>query len=145
MDPKMGVSWLRFICSHDSETETEDKYKSRYIKAVFVSNHGNIMNAMIRVKAHKKKKYGDKRRKKWGEDPNTIDSDIKTEGDGKIMDIMLWVEVYAAVLTMIERNYISTVGMMLYLAGYTCPDIAYAVATFYIILHLEDWYDNDIC
>ena len=70
-------------------------------------------------------------------EPNITTPDTKTEGDGKIMDIMLWVEVYAAVLTMIERNYISIVGMMLYLAGYTCPDITYAVAVFRTILHLE--------
>ena len=98
------------------------------------------MDAMIRVEAHDKKNYECNKHNKWEENSNAIAPDTKIEGDGKIMDVMLRVEAYAAVLTKIECNYSSVVGMLLYLAGYTHPDIVYTVAMFRTILCLEYWY-----
>ena len=96
------------------------------------------MDAMIRVEAHDKKKYGCNKHNKWEENSNAIAPDTKIEGDGKIMDVMLRVEAYAAILTKIEHNYSSILGMLLYLARHTYPYIAYAAAAFRTILHLED-------
>ena len=79
------------MCSHNCETKTGDIFESWYIKEVFVLNHDKIMNDMIQIKVHKKKKYRGSRCNKWGENPNNIATDTNTEGNDKIMDTMIQV------------------------------------------------------